>query len=56
MIRSTCLTLIEQATSGIERLIESLLRYAQAGQGQLNRQPLAVEGVIELLLSDFVTP
>jgi signal transduction histidine kinase len=41
------LTLIEHATSGMERLIESLLRYAQAGQGQLNRQPVAVDNVIE---------
>ena len=32
------LALIEQATSGMERLIDSLLRYAQAGQGLLNRQ------------------
>lgn len=41
------LTLIDQATSGMERLIESLLWYAQAGHGQLNRQPVAVEQVIE---------
>jgi signal transduction histidine kinase len=41
------LTLIEQATSGMDRLIGSLLRYAQAGQGELHRQSVAVEGVIE---------
>jgi signal transduction histidine kinase len=44
---SHLLTLIEQATSGMERLIESLLRYAQAGQGQLNRQRVLVDGIIE---------
>jgi signal transduction histidine kinase len=41
------LTLIEQATSGMERLIDSLLRYAQAGQGQLNRQRVKVDQIIE---------
>jgi signal transduction histidine kinase len=41
------LTLIEQATSGMERLIDSLLRYAQAGQGQLNRQPVKTDQIIE---------
>ncbi len=41
------LTLIEQATSGMERLIESLLRYAQAGQGKLNRQRVLVDQIIE---------
>ena len=44
---SHLLTLIEQAASGMERLIESLLRYAQAGQGQLNRQRVAVDQIIE---------
>jgi signal transduction histidine kinase len=41
------LTLIEQATSGMERLIDSLLRYAQAGQGLLNRQRVNVDQIIE---------
>src|ERR1700733_8223543 len=41
------LTLIEQATSGMERMIDSLLHYAQAGQGLLNRQRLRVDQVIE---------
>ncbi len=41
------LTLIEQATSGMERIIESLLRYAQAGQGLLNRQRVKVDRIIE---------
>jgi signal transduction histidine kinase len=41
------LTLIEQATSGMERLIDSLLRYAQAGEGQLNRQRVNTGRVIE---------
>jgi signal transduction histidine kinase len=31
----------------MERLIESLLRYAQAGQGQLKRQLVPVEAIIE---------
>jgi light-regulated signal transduction histidine kinase (bacteriophytochrome) len=44
---SHLLSLIEQATSGMERLIESLLRYAQAGQGQLNRQRVSVERIID---------
>jgi signal transduction histidine kinase len=41
------LRLIEQATSGMERLIDSLLGYAQAGQGQLNRQRVRTDQVIE---------
>jgi len=41
------LTLIEQATSGMERLIASLLRYAQAGQGQLNCEQVQVGQIIE---------
>jgi signal transduction histidine kinase len=44
---SRLLTLIEQAAEGMERLIESLLRYAQAGQGQLKRQRVGVEAIIE---------
>ena len=44
---SPVLTLIEQATTGMERLIESLLRYAKAGQGQLNRQRVPVEKTTE---------
>ncbi len=44
---SRSLALIEQAAAGMERLIESLLRYAQAGQGQLNRQPVPVDSIIE---------
>ena len=44
---SHLLTLIEQATAGMERLIESLLRYAQAGQGQLNRQRVPVDQIID---------
>ena len=44
---SHLLSMIEQAAAGMERLIESLLGYAQAGQGQLNRQRLPVESIIE---------
>jgi signal transduction histidine kinase len=47
---SQLLTLIEQAAVGMERLIESLLRYAQAGQGQLNRQRVSVDQIIESVL------
>jgi light-regulated signal transduction histidine kinase (bacteriophytochrome) len=46
---SHLLSLIEQATSGMERLIESLLRYAQAGQGQLNRQRVSLDRIIDSL-------
>jgi signal transduction histidine kinase len=46
---SHLLTLIEQSAVGMERLIESLLRYAQAGQGQLNRQQVHVDRIIESL-------
>jgi signal transduction histidine kinase len=45
------LTLIEQATSGMERLIDSLLRYAQAGQGQLNRQRVNVDQILQRVLA-----
>ena len=41
------LTLIEQAAAGMERLIESLLRYAQAGQGSLNHERVSVDQIIE---------
>ncbi len=44
---SQLVTLIEQATSGMERLIESLLRYAQAGQGELNRQRVSLGHIVE---------
>jgi signal transduction histidine kinase len=41
------LALIDQAVVGMERLIESLLQYAQAGQGQVNRQRVSVDQVVE---------
>jgi signal transduction histidine kinase len=41
--------LIEQASVGMERLIESLLRYAQAGQGHLDRKRVSVDQIIESL-------
>ena len=49
--------LIEQAAAGMQRLIESLLQYAQAGQGQLNRQTVSVDAVIDSVrasLSDLI--
>src|SRR5204863_1247150 len=44
---SHLVTLIEQAADGMERLIESLLWYAQAGHGQLDRQRVSVDPIIE---------
>ncbi len=44
---SHLLALIEQASVGMERLIESLLRYAQAGQGHLDRKRVSVDQIIE---------
>jgi len=55
---SHVLTMIEQAMGGMERLIESLLRYAQAGQGQLHRQQVPVDRIIEsvrLTLAPLIT-
>ena len=47
---SHLLTLIEQAANRMERLIESLLRYAQAGQGQLERKRVPVTPITESVL------
>jgi light-regulated signal transduction histidine kinase (bacteriophytochrome) len=44
---SHLLNLIEQSAAGMELLIRSLLRYAQAGQGQLNRQRVSIDQIIE---------
>jgi signal transduction histidine kinase len=41
------LSLIEHAADGMERLIESLLRYAQAGQGQIKVQNVPVQPLVE---------
>jgi light-regulated signal transduction histidine kinase (bacteriophytochrome) len=49
--------LIEQATEGMERLIDSLLRYAQVGQGELNRQAISAQSIIDsvrVLLSTLI--
>jgi PAS domain-containing protein len=46
---SHLLALIEQSAAGMERLIESLLRYAQAGQGILNRQRVPVQPIVDSL-------
>ena len=40
-------TLIEQAAEGMERMIDSLLRYAQAGQGEIRRQRVSSEAVVD---------
>lgn len=39
--------LIDQAAEGMERLIESLLRYAQAGQGELNRRRISSQAAVD---------
>jgi signal transduction histidine kinase len=39
--------MIEQATDGMERLIRSLLRYAEAGHGQLNHRSVQVDEIIQ---------
>lgn len=41
------LTLIEQAAGGMERLIESLLSYAQVGQGSLKSQQVHLDEIVE---------
>lgn len=48
-------TMIEQAADGMQRLIESLLRYAQAGQGELNRETVSVGAVIESVRASLAT-
>jgi light-regulated signal transduction histidine kinase (bacteriophytochrome) len=40
-------TLIEQAARGMECLIDSLLRYAQAGQGELIRQRVSAQTAVD---------
>jgi light-regulated signal transduction histidine kinase (bacteriophytochrome) len=52
------LTLIEQAAGGMERLIESLLRYAQVGQGDLVPQRVHLDEIVESVkaaLSSLIT-
>ncbi len=41
------LNLIEQSTVGMERLVESLLRYAQAGYGSLERSRVPIGEIID---------
>ena len=43
-------TLIEKASDGMQRLIESMLKYAQCGQGQLSRKTISADAVIESVL------
>ena len=43
-------TLIEQASDGMQRLIESMLKYAQCGQGELSRKTVSANAVIESVL------
>jgi signal transduction histidine kinase len=44
---SSLVTLIDQAADRMERLIKSILRYAEAGHGQLNRQRVLVDEIVE---------
>jgi signal transduction histidine kinase len=44
---SRLVTMIEQAAERMERLIKSILRYAEAGHGQLNRQRVLVDEIVE---------
>jgi PAS domain S-box-containing protein len=39
--------LIEQAASGMEDMVDSLLRYAQAGKGELRRETVSTEAVVD---------
>lgn len=39
--------LIEKAAAGMEQMIDSLLFYAQAGQGELRRQAVSVDAVVD---------
>ena len=45
--------LIEQAAEGMGRLIESLLQYAQAGQGEIKRERISVDTVIDAARSSL---
>ena len=50
--------LIEQAASGMEQMVDSLLRYAQAGEGELRRQTVSVDAVVHavrVLLGDLIS-
>jgi signal transduction histidine kinase len=44
---SHLVTMIEQAAERMERLIKSILWYAEAGHGQLNRQRVVVDELVE---------
>jgi signal transduction histidine kinase len=39
--------LIERAAAGMERMVESLLRYAEVGQGELKRETVSTEAVVD---------
>ncbi len=45
--------LIEQAAEGMERLIDSLLRCAQAGQSEMDPQPVPVQAVVDAVCSSL---
>jgi signal transduction histidine kinase len=44
---SHLLTMIGETADGMDRLIEALLRYALAGQGQLSRRRVPLESIVE---------
>ena len=52
---SQLLDLIEQGSTGMERLIDSLLGYAKAGQGTLNRQRVPVVEIVESVKRTLAT-
>ena len=45
--------LITRAAEGMERLVDSLLRYAQAGQGDIKRQKISADTVIDAVRGRF---
>lgn len=47
--------LIEQASDGMQRLIESMLQYAQAGQGEVRRQTVSADAVVESVLASLAS-
>lgn len=49
-------TLIEQASDGMQRLIESMLRYAQVGQGEPTRTRVCINSVVETVRATLAAP
>ena len=47
--------LIQQAAEGMERLIDSLLQYAQAGQGDIKRQRISANTVVDAVRASLAS-